>query len=75
MGDEELVAEAETAVRQAVSNGAVNPQRLEFLLHNRDARLDGSIVGVAVLRLLRRGQIALDDQYSFVPAGAASVGD
>lgn len=66
--EELLVARAQRVVEQVIAEGAIDPHELEARLLAVDPSLDGSVVGIAVLRLLRNGRIALSDEFDFVPA-------
>jgi hypothetical protein len=66
MGEDVLVAEAEAAIRDSLEGGATSPDDIETRLRSLNRHLEGPIVGVALLRLLRRGAIELTDDYAFV---------
>ncbi len=66
--EELLVQEAQEVAERVIAEGAINPHDLEARLVAVDERLDGSVVGIAVLRLLRSGRIELSDEFVFVPA-------
>lgn len=65
--EELLVEEAQEVAESVIAEGAINPHDLEARLVEVDPRLGGSVVGIAVLRLLRSGKIELSDEFDFVP--------
>ena len=71
--EELLVARAQGVAEQVIAEVAIGPHELEERLLSVDPRLDGSLVGIAVLRLLRSGKIELSDEFDFVPATRGMV--
>ena len=74
MSDETLVRQAEDLILSTLAREkSAAPQVLERLLSSEHDAMGGEIVGMAVLRLLRRGQIELDDNYELIGSQLAGV--